>query len=295
MAFRQKPLPQSSDREKVAPRNRQLTRDVQSRVFCNVVPLLGYLLFAAFLVQFAFVWAGLWLPFPFSDADWPVGLLLLLTVATVLAGLTRRLPGQNVLLASALILLMGGAAHCVGALTGIPFGRFDYTEHAGPRLSNSLPWSVPTIWLVAIMISRGVAQLILRPWRTTRAYGFGMMGATAFLVVLLDLGLEQFATKVNHYWIWQPTKFPLLWYGAPLMNFLGWGITALLILAFVTPTLINKKPVTFPPDYQPLVVWLLLSLLFVTGEATHHLWLAVAVSGLSSLAVAVLAIRGARS
>jgi uncharacterized membrane protein len=206
--------------------------------------------------------------------------------------LARQLPGQNVMLASVLFALLGGGAHCLGILTGIPFGRHDYTEHAGPRLFYPLPWSVPVIWLVAILTSRGVARLILRPWRNTRVYGFWMMGATALLVV--DIGLEPFATKVNHYWIWQPTKFPLDWYGAPLMNFFGWGITALLILAFVTPTLTNKRPVTFPPDYQPLVGWLLLTLLFLTGGLTHQLWLAVTVSGLSSIAVAVLAIRGAR-
>jgi hypothetical protein len=28
-----------------------------------------------------------------------------------------------------------------------------------------------------------------------------------------------------------------------------------LALAFATPTLINKKPVHFPPDYDPLVIW----------------------------------------
>ena len=80
-----------------------------------------------------------------------------------------------------------------------------------------------------------------------------------------------------------------------LVNFLGWAATALLILAFATPSLINKKPTPQPPpDYSPLIVWLLLSFLFATGTAVHRLWPAAGMISLTGVAVAVFAIRGAR-
>ena len=112
-------------------------------------------------------------------------------------------------------------------------------------------------------------------------------------MVLLDLGLEPFATRVKHYWFWNPTKLKFDWYSTPWVNFFGWAVTALLILAFATPSLINKKPGPQPPpDYSPLVVWLLLDLLFATGAAVHQLWPAVGLIVLSSVGVAVFAIRG---
>ena len=227
-----------------------------------------------FLLQFTLVWARLWLPWLLlGNARWPDGLLLVLTTATVIASLTRQLPGQNVMLASVIIAFIAGVVQSLGALTAIPFGPYVYTDRIGQQLFYPLPWAVPLLWIVVILASRGVARLILRPWRKTRTYGFRMIGLTTTLVVLLDLGLEPFATRVNHYWLWHPTKLQLDWYGAPGINFFGWAVTTLLILAFATPSLINKKPMPQPPpDYAPLAVWLLLNLLFETGAAVHHLW-----------------------
>jgi len=69
--------------------------------------------------------------------------------------------------------------------------------------------------VVTILNSRGVARLILRPWRKTRRYGFWLIGLTAALALVFDLGLEPFATRVKSYWLWSPTKLGLSWYGAP--------------------------------------------------------------------------------
>jgi hypothetical protein len=69
----------------------------------------------------------------------------------------------------------------------------------------------------------------------------------------------------------------------------------LLILAFVTPMLINKHPVhRRPPDFHPLAVWLGGILLFGAGAATQGLWSAVALDGIVGIVVAVMAVRGAR-
>jgi len=264
--------------------------------FSDLGPKLHWVLFGLFLLQFVLVWTWLWLPQPrLGSARWPDGLLLVLATATVLVSLVRQLPGQNVMLAAIIIALISGAVQSLGALTAIPFGPFVYTEHIGQQLFYPLPWAVPLIWITIILASRGVARLALRPWRKTSTYGFRLMGLTAALVLLLNLGLEPFAVRVKHYWLWSPTKLKLDWYGAPGVNFFGWVVTTLLILAFVTPSLINKKPGPQPPpDYAPLVVWLLINLLFATGAAVHHLWPALGLISLSSVTVAVFALRGAR-
>jgi uncharacterized membrane protein len=100
---------------------------------------------------------------------------------------------------------------------------------------------------------------------------------------------------VKHFWFWSPTKLRFDWYTAPWVNFLGWALTALLILGFATPSLINKRPrAQPPPDYAPLIVWLLLNLLFATGAAVHQLWPALALISVTSIVVTVFAVRGAR-
>ena len=257
-------------------------------------PKLHHFFFGLFLVQFALVWLNLWMPFPgFGDARWPNGVLLALTATTVLSSLTRQLPTQNVLLASVIIMLIAGAIQTFGAKTSIPFGPFLYLPEIRQLLFGPLPWTVLIIWLVAVLTARGVGRLILRPWRKARSYGFRLMGLTAGLVVVFDLGLEPFATHVHHFWLSNPTHAGLYWYGTPWVNFLGWAGGSLLILAFATPSLINKKPVKQPPDFYPLIVWLPVNVLFATGALTHQLWVAVAFVVAQCIIVTILALRGA--
>jgi len=252
--------------------------------------------FGLFLAGFALVWVRLWLaPSLFGHARWPDGLLVVLATAVTLAGLSRRLPGQNVILASLIIAFIASGVQSLGALSGIPFGPYVYDYHnIGRELFYPLPWAVPMMWVVIILNARGVARLILRPWRKIRAYGFWVMGITTVLVVLFDLGFEPFATRVKSFWFWTPTKLPFTWSGAPLINFFAWAVATLLILAFATPSLIDKKKVKHPPDYQPLIIWLLLNLLFATGSAAHQLWAATGETLAGGIIVAIFAVRGAR-
>jgi putative membrane protein len=241
----------------------------------------------------------LWTRWPnFGEAArWPDGLLVVLTAATTVTSLSRRLPAQNVILASAIIVFIAGAVQTLGAVSGIPFGPYYYTKRIGQVLFEPLPWGVPLVWLVVILNARGTGRLILRPWRKTRNYGFWLMGLTVLLAVLFDLGLEPFATEVKKFWKWSPSHAGLYWYSTPWVNFIGWAATVVMILAFATPSLINKKPekkpVKHPPDYHPLVIWALLNLMFLTGTVSHQLWLAAGVVLAGMSVVTIFAIKGA--
>jgi uncharacterized membrane protein len=234
-------------------------------------------------------------PLP-GKPGWPEALLVLTTATATLASLARILPGQKVMLVAVIIGLLGGLAHGMGATTAFPFGPFVYSETAGPKFFNTLAWPLPVIWIIAILNSRGVAKLILRPWRKLKNYGFWLMGVTALLVMLFDLALEPFAAHVNHFWRWLPTKFPFAWYGASLVNCLGWLLTALLILAFTTPALTQKpaRSKKNPVDYHPLAVWLLTLALFAASALQNRLWPAAALCVLTGSMAAILAVRGAR-
>jgi uncharacterized membrane protein len=254
--------------------------------------LLSLLLAVAFALVLATSCTDIAFP---GNPGWPEALLISLATVSTLVALSRQLPPQNVLLAAGGIALIGGAAHVMGATMSFPFGPFIFGDSLGPKIFNTLPWAIPLLWVVTILNSRGVARLILRPWRKTRTYGFRVIGLTAALTMLLDFAFEPFASRVKHYWLWEPTKFPLAWQGAPLSNFLGWAVVSLLILAFVTPVLIRKRPVPKrPPDFHPLGVWLGAVLLFAAASATHELWPAVGTDAAIGIVTIVLAVRGAR-
>jgi len=287
-----------------------MKREALKRIPLRANPFLGlgdrvhWILFGLFLIQFALVWLNLWTSFPNfgkatlpqehsgEQARWPDGLLLVLCAGTTVASLTRQLPGQNVMLASVIIVFIAAIAHTLGATVAIPFGPYVYTDRIGQMLFHPLPWAVPVIWLVAILSSRGVARLVMRPWRKTRSYGFWVMGLTAGFVLLFDLGLEPYATQVKQYWSWNRTNAGLFWHDTPWVNFLGWAATALVILGFVTPSLINKKPVKQPSDFHPLMIWLLVNGLFLTGAIANHLWTAAAIEAAGMVTAGIFAVRG---
>jgi uncharacterized membrane protein len=248
----------------------------------------NFLLAAGFLTALAAVAAN-------TDANWPEALLLLLATVGTLVALSRQLPAQNVLLAALVIALIGSAAHAVGVKSGIPFGPFWFGPDAGQKLFGALPLAMPLLWVAAVLNSRGVARLILRPWRKIRTYGFWLIGLTALLTMLFDCALEPFAAHSKHYWIWTTTGYSLMPHGAPLAGSVGWLVVTLLILAFATPAMINKQlSKRSVPDFHPLAVWLGAVLLFATGAVTHGFWPAVAVDVIIAAIVAMFAIRGAR-
>lgn len=255
---------------------------------------LHWLLTLLFAAAFVLVAVILFKPFKLpGHAGWPEALLLLSGVACTITSMTRRLPLQNVLLAVFIIVVIGGAAHTLGAITGIPFGPFAFGPSIGTEIFKTLPWAVPLIWVMAVLNSRGVARLILRPWRKVSSYGFWLMGMTAALTWLFDFALEPFASRVKHYWLWTPTKFPVTWEGAPVSNFLGWAAASALITVVIAPALINKQPgKRNTPDFHPFALWLGAILLFGAGCALNGLLDAAVADGILAAIVTVFAIRG---
>lgn len=253
------------------------------------------LLFGLFMAQFALVWLRQWLPLPIvGEARWPEGLLLVLAVASTLAALARELPLQNVALGAVLIAAIAGLARGLELRTPLLFGPLVHAGDLGREPANLPAWAEPALWLVAVLTGRGVGRLVLRGWRTAPDYGFRLLGLGVLLVLLFAAGLEPFATRVNHFWHWPAGEHGPDWYGAPVFDFVGWALTALLMFIFATPALLNKRPAPPAPDYYPLAVWVLAELLFATGAVARQLWATAALAGVSGVSVTFLALRPAR-
>ena len=225
--------------------------------------------------------------------------LVILAAASTLGWLWRQLPLQNVLLATIGIVVIGGglmafAGSPWGAEAGLPFGPFMFTSGCGLLIFNTLPWIIPLVWIVIVLNSRGTARLMLRPWRKSKTYGYRLIGLTGLLVLLFDVALDPFASRVKHCWLWQPTRLPVTWQGAPLVNFVAWGLIAVLILLFTAPALVVKKPRSKSgPELHALGLWLGGIALCATGCAAHGFWAPTIADIVIGVGAAVFAVRGA--
>ena len=257
-------------------------------IFCHWV--LAVLLALAFGLQIA----SFFLPLRFVSQSQLDAALVLTAACSTLASLLRRLPLQNVLTVAFGVAAIGGGLAALGARTGLPFGPFVFGPGIGPVYYKSLSWVMPLIWVVVILNSRGVARLILRPWRKNKTYGYKVIGLTALLVLLFAVAFDPFASHVKHSWVWMPSALKLTWQGAPLTNFLTWAAVTLLILVVVTPWLVVKQPrQKRGADFYPFCVWLGGLVIFTTGCGVNGIWPPVFANAVIGIGVTIFAIRGA--
>jgi putative membrane protein len=115
--------------------------------------------------------------------------------------------------------VLGWTAEFIGSRTGIPFGRYHYTDRLQPQF-HGVPVAVPLAWLMMLPPSWAVAQTLLPDGSViSRA----LMAGYAFMA--WDVYLDPHLTKWK-FWEWdQPGTFE----GVPLVNFLGWFLWAAVI------------------------------------------------------------------
>lgn len=132
--------------------------------------------------------------------------------------------------APAIISIMSAAAVIVEGIaivTGLPYGRFSYSDTLGYRLLGLVPWSVafayPPILLGAFTAAAHLVES--RGWR--------LVAVATLLTVSVDLVLDPAAVALG-FWGWDAGG---LYYGVPPINFMGWLVTGALyngVLLFAT-------------------------------------------------------------
>ncbi len=225
---------------------------------------------------------------------WLDGMVFFMAAMTILVSLGRRFPIQYVAFTGVIMIVIAGAVEFYATKKGRPFGYAVYTEELGPRISGRLPWAVPFLWIGFVLGSRGLARLILRPWREHPEYGWWVIGLTAVLATALDACYEPFSAHVRHYRGWQTSPNSIHWYGVPWVNFVGWFGVSLALLLPVSPLLISKQPIRQPFDRHPAIVWLTLLAYFTTANAARGLWTAVELGVFLGAVAGFLAWRGSR-
>ncbi|MBM3824283.1 MAG: carotenoid biosynthesis protein [Verrucomicrobia bacterium] len=217
----------------------------------------------------------------------------ILASACTVTGLHRRLPLQQALGAAAWV---GGLAWLVELASlrfSIPFGPRAFLGSLGASPPNTVPAVIPCVWIVMVLNARGVARLILRPWRKTTYYGFWVLGLASVLVGLFAVAMEPFASLTKRYWATGGTRVPTSVLGIDGLVFLSRSVVAACLLGFATPWLIHKQPVKQSPDLHPWILWVLIHGLLILDSLRHELWtLAVLAGGMLGF-VSLCALRGA--
>jgi len=129
-------------------------------------------------------------------------------------------------LAALAVVLLGFTVEYVGSHTGIPFGRYHYTDVLRPQIGH-VPVIIPLAWLMMMPPSWAVAALLVGP---EPRWLFAVTAGAAFTA--WDLFLDPQMVHWN-FWQWEKKG---RYFGIPAGNFFGWFAAATLITALVAPT-----------------------------------------------------------
>lgn len=191
---------------------------------------------------------------------WVSALAILLFSAPVIVGAVRWL---GALRGVALLLGLGLYAlvfESVAVATGVPYGRFSYSGMLGPPMLGLVP---PTVLLAWTPLLLGSLASTRRAWQAV------------VLAVVCDLVLDPAAVSLG-FWAWDD---PGRYYGVPLVNFLGWVVSAgIAVLA------LRRLPRPLPGLFARNL-WLVL-VFWTAVNAWSGQWLAALVG---AVAVAALA------
>ena len=115
-------------------------------------------------------------------------------------------------------MILGFFFEFLGTRTGIPFGLYYYDRLGLQFLGISL--YVPIMWGIYTFEVYLFSRTLTKGWKTS------IISAT--LLVILDLALDPIMTSWNA-WVWI-TKTQINWFGIPWTNYVGWFISAALIV-----------------------------------------------------------------
>lgn len=190
---------------------------------------------------------------------WIGGFLVMVQGSVVALWLHERF-GRRGVLAAVAVAILSFAVEYVGVTTGVPFGRYTYTNMLGIKL-GAVPLPIPFAWLLAVPGAIAVAHLL-------RMHGWWRVPATALLVVIFDLAIEPFAAHVAGYWRWLDDGF---FYSIPFANFVAWGATGF-VLAAITLALCTRWQPQRATVELPAVLFLLNLIQFLLVDMAYGYW-----------------------
>lgn len=163
---------------------------------------------------------------------WGISLGVVTLVAFVATTLGHAWPAPRVAATLVLVPAAGWLAEFIGSSTGVPFGRYHYTDVLQPQIAH-VPVIIPLAWLMMMPSSWAVAQIIAP---SGGAIVQALIGAAAFTA--WDLYLDPQFVRWD-FWRWEKRGF---YEGIPASNFAGWFVWAFLISLVASPLALPLAP-----------------------------------------------------
>jgi putative membrane protein len=147
-----------------------------------------------------------------------------------------------------IVAVVSYLAELLGSKTGLPFGKYHYTDLLQPQLAG-VPLLIPLAWLMMLPPAWAVASIILgknfnheghegAQRKTLRSSSWNVVPfvvkhalISAFAFTAWDLFLDPQMVGWG-FWVWE---IPGQYFGIPLVNYLGWIVVSFLITLFANP------------------------------------------------------------
>ena len=145
----------------------------------------------------------------------PIVTVLLILIGSSVAGIEIGSPSTVIGL-----LLICGVSEIIGVFTGLPFGRYEYTDQWWPTVQladrHFYPLLLPFSWLMIVGGAYGVARTRFTAWQS--------VPVCAAIAMLIDMPMERAMTWTFAYWRWiEPGPI----FGAPIANSIGWFLVSI--------------------------------------------------------------------
>ncbi len=205
---------------------------------------------------------------------------------TTAANAVRRWGAPRAATAGVAIAVATTVVERVGTQTGLPFGRYAYTDALRPRIAH-VPAIVPLAWFAMGLPAREAAHAALgEQSRPATRIVLGSAALTAW-----DLFLDPQMVGEG-YWVWARRG---LYRGIPLGNFVGWFITGLGVMSALEALLPPTSYIDGSADADGALVgeYTFMGVMETIGFARYFRDPTVAiVGGIGMLPIAVAALIG---
>jgi len=193
------------------------------------------------------------------------------------------------------------ASELTGTSTGYPFGPYSYSTQLGHLIGGRVPFNIPTSWFYMLYCSLAICGRVLVA-RDDSASKWRWAALAAMVLTAWDVSMDPAMVATTH-WFWhlppaegasalQRVLLSGFFYGMPLMNWLGWLATGLVVaramLAIVPPTRWAER---VSPSRLPLVLYAANGVLPLLICAGRGMWWAVTFGAAAMGTALVLAVR----
>lgn len=193
-----------------------------------------------------------------SALRWGSTVSVALQAVAVLTILWQHWGARRTLITLAILIPASWLVEFVGSTTGLPFGRYHYTDQLMPQIGH-VPLIIPLAWLMMLPPAWAIAHAILhKSGSTFSGWHFWLLSGLA--LTAWDLFLDPQMVGWG-FWVWEEQPMFLGGYfGIPWLNFFGWIVSGALLTALVTAVIdLDPLPV------RPLLLIYTLTWLLETG------------------------------